>query len=215
MDRINNVPIEVLEHIFLKGCEDDVGGTRDHPRQLKPFAKLVSTVCSAWRQTILDPGEFQNTHFYIAVLSLNLHFRKPKRSSFSQSQRLVRDLVQFKRTLSETRGCDIEINFSTDCQADSIEMLSEEVKAQLKLFLNGMLSIIPYQQQLLAITLYANQPQAVAQVWQILDTLLREAHRLVKLMVCRFNRHKHPGVAQYNYEVEPTFRPMLTSPPSA
>jgi hypothetical protein len=214
MDRIHNLPSEILEWIFLKGCEDDVGRSQDHARQLKPFAKLVTTVCSTWRQVILDPGKFQNTHFYIAVLSLNLHFEKPEDSSFPRSQRLVRNLAQFKRALSETCGCDIEIKFSTDCQADSIEMLSEEVATQLKLFLNGMLSIIPYQRQILSLTLYADQPQAIAQVWQILDTPLREAHRLVKLMVYRSDGRKpHPGLERYNYEVEHTFRPMLNSPP--
>jgi len=81
----DKLPLQVLEHIFLKGCEmidvilkdkiyvepdkaDYIGGPVS--RRLKPFASDVRGVCSRWRSMIDSEENFSLSRYWFARLVL-------------------------------------------------------------------------------------------------------------------------------------------------
>jgi len=81
---ISNLPTEVIERIFVKGCElEDGVYSQDSetktkksieliPRQLKVFAQEARLVCLRWKGIIDSRTNFSVSHFWNARLSLIL-----------------------------------------------------------------------------------------------------------------------------------------------
>jgi hypothetical protein len=197
---VQDLPNEVVEQIFLKGCEDNLGGPYDHPRQLKSFAKLVAGVCRSWSQIIRHPSAFPETHFWTTQLRLYLDRRV-------SSSWLVRDLVQFQKALSKTRGCDVIVTFETDIRNADLDHLSPADAMKLLLFLHGMHAIIPYQRQIVALRMTSDQPQAIAHYWRLISTHIRTAPRLVEMSLATLLGF--PQFPRYDSQEAPNFRPIL------
>jgi hypothetical protein len=156
MVHINELPEELLIHIFLVGCEDELNsGDTDylHPRRMKEFAALSRAVCSFWRRLLDLPSA--SKHFWIARLRLRF-------SAEGHGSPLVRELTNFRNVLTNSQGCDLIVNLTAGSvliSGDDIENLNEEDSLRVRLYLHGMSFLKPFWMQIVCLCISVSQPQ--------------------------------------------------------
>jgi hypothetical protein len=191
---ITYLPVEVLERIFDRGCEQDPGydgfPTRASIKaKLKSFARSLIQVCQQWRLIVLA-----SRRYWITVATLYFDHDSPSK--------VVQSLIQFNRALHSANGSDIDIVFESTRSSLSLELNRGNLLKlrSLGLFLHGMLMSLDY-----------------IRYWRLLYAKLPAPEPLEFLlnMLCsdiepkRFNRLI--GMAIYSDNTQPLFPNKLSS----
>jgi len=131
----DRLPLDVVEHIFLKGCEMSepdpefkIRPTKSGsvyngpiPRKLKPFALEIRSVCSKWKRMIDSEENFSLARYWFSrlVLVIPSYFKESppnvggrELANGGEKREKVffaKQMLQFERQLTNTRGCDLQI----------------------------------------------------------------------------------------------------------
>jgi len=117
----NKLPVQVLEHIFLKGCEMEIPGSKGEiyvgkhhtvyenlcsSRRLKPFALTVRSVCSKWKSLIDSEENFSLMRYWYAGLVLVIPFYTISRRTDQGEKRehlsFAKQIIQFRSQLTSS-----------------------------------------------------------------------------------------------------------------
>jgi len=208
-DKFHN---EIVEHIFLKGCEMDMlysdfriyfnDNYYSGPfnRRLRPFARDVRGVCKKWKEMIDSEDVFSLTRYWIARLVLVVpsysktiwtdRGEKHERVSFAKQ------MVQFNAQLANSRGCDLDILLASSDKlknwANGMDLYSE-TGTMLKLMAYTTADLKQYCKQIVKIAVETEEPHLLLNVFALLSAIPQHSSRLHSLA---FNTHASPKVAE-------------------
>ena len=193
---INDLPFELLLHIFVTGCDepdypreaDDFDWSDDryaflhlHPRRPKTFAALLRRVCASWRNIIEAPGK-TGSQFHVVRVGMEWDWLNQ-----SSIQGLLRQFSKTKKFLASSNGCDVIAHFECLTTRDDVGELSPKEEKIVRIFIHGMYTIVPFQRQLISLELDSAQPQICKHFSEILMGF-ESTSRLSKLIFHSFTR---------------------------
>jgi len=144
----DKLPVQVVEHIFLKGCEIGEPGSESSikvgsnitdysgpsSRRLKPFAITVRSVCSKWKKMIESEDNFSLSRYWFACLVLAIPSYSISREMDQGEKRVenvsfAKQMMQLRSQLASSRGCDLYISLISsrgmEKWDDSMDLYSE------------------------------------------------------------------------------------------
>lgn len=197
----DKLTIDIVEHIFLKGCETNIpesvfdtpapvfvvrkytGGIyRDGPisRRLKSFALNVRGVCSKWKRLIDSEESFGFTRYWFARLVLIV----PSYDHGPNKVSLAKQMLRFHTQLVNSRGCDLDILLASSSTLknwdDSMDLYSE-TGAMLKLLTYAIVGLKKYCKQIVNITVDSDEPHVLLNAIDLLSMIPRQGSRLSRL----------------------------------
>jgi len=198
----DKLPLQVVEHIFLKGCEMEmpkskysiyvgsVNRFRGGPvsRRLKPFAITVRGVCSRWKNMIDSEETFSLSRYWFARLVLAIpSYSISRRTDQGEKREYVsfaKQMLQFRSQLTSSRGCDLDISlYSSEKMAkwdDSMDLYSE-TGIMLRLMAYALVDLQRYSKQIVAIIVDSDEPHMVLNTIILLLMIPRRDSRLSRL----------------------------------
>jgi len=213
----DKLPIDVVEHIFLKGCEmsepvpkfkfrlAEFGFAYDGPipRKLKPFALDVRSVCSKWKRMIDSEENFGLARYWFARLVLVIpSYSKTTlengREATNDGKKLekiffAKQMVQFQRQLDSSRGCDLQIFLASSEKLKNWDVRMDpysETGSMLRLLTHTMVGLKDYCKQIVQITVNSNEPHVLLNAFALLSMIPRHDSRFSVFVVMNSNHHR-------------------------
>jgi len=204
----DKLPDEVVEHIFLRGCEMSeptpkfgIKPTKsdyaeyDGPihRRLKPFALDVRCVCSKWR-VMIDLGL---ARYWIARLVLvipsyiKISLSDNGRESTDDEKKtekvfFAKQMVQFQRQLADPRGCDLDIFIASSESLKNWDVTMDpysETGSMLRLLTHTIVGLKEYCKQIVKIEVVSDEPHVLLNAFALLSIIPRQDSRLTSFHI--------------------------------
>jgi hypothetical protein len=195
---IQDLPNEILLNIFRLGC-DDLGFEPDpyyfcpgisHSRKRKEFIAVARLVCFRWHQLADLQSLPFGDRFWFAhlLLSLRSKIKDCSNADLATPNTFLRRLIQFRRFLSTSQGCDLVIDLDTggtpsvdDGSFEAFDnppntfnryqVASLEELLSIRLFLSGASEVLQQRNQILAIRVQVSQAPLQKHIGQLLAGL--------------------------------------------
>jgi len=181
----DNLPDEVILHIFIKGCEEVSDPTipfQESARRRKPVVKVARQVCKRWRALIDGYPSIRSKSFWAAYIKLAVRdriLRDPSDPTSAQS------ITTFRHQLESSKGSDLIIYFRIQLVGTFYELydFTSPPTLAVRLITNAMEFMRPYHSQITTVRLQANHPRICFHLLDLIANRWDRAHRLTEITI--------------------------------